>query len=198
MTAKVRGSINPYFGVYKEPIYTTTVSLAADLSQGLAACHRRSLHQSELRGKAAAERDAGHHRQRLRGCGRPSAPRTRGDLATDCSCPDWSNPCKHIAGVYYLLACDLDSDPFLLFELRGMSRERLMKQLSDSPLGRILAEGMTKVETPIEESDSLFTIPAESPPPLAISNSSGKAKAPSAVRTSPPRPASTHAHQERR
>src|SRR5712692_5730540 len=27
VTAKVRGSINPYFGVYKEPTYTTTLAL---------------------------------------------------------------------------------------------------------------------------------------------------------------------------
>src|ERR671939_1769851 len=28
VTARVRGSINPYFGVYKEPIYRTSVALA--------------------------------------------------------------------------------------------------------------------------------------------------------------------------
>ena len=27
VTAKVRGSINPYFGVYKEPTYTTTIAI---------------------------------------------------------------------------------------------------------------------------------------------------------------------------
>src|SRR5689334_6395841 len=27
VTAKVRGSVNPYFGVYEEPVYTTTVAL---------------------------------------------------------------------------------------------------------------------------------------------------------------------------
>ena len=27
VSARVRGSINPYFGVYKEPIYSTTVAL---------------------------------------------------------------------------------------------------------------------------------------------------------------------------
>ena len=48
------------------------------------------------------------------------------DLATDCSCPDWSNPCKHIAAVYYLLGEEFDRDPFLLFKLRGMSREELI------------------------------------------------------------------------
>ena len=27
-------------------------------------------------------------------------PRSCGDLKTECSCPDWSNPCKHIAAAY--------------------------------------------------------------------------------------------------
>ncbi|MCI0478741.1 MAG: SWIM zinc finger family protein [Anaerolineales bacterium] len=30
-------------------------------------------------------------------------PDKRDDLETECSCPDWSNPCKHIAAVYLLL-----------------------------------------------------------------------------------------------
>ena len=38
------------------------------------------------------------------------------DLETDCSCPDWANPCKHIAAVYYLLAERFDDDPFLIFK----------------------------------------------------------------------------------
>ena len=52
------------------------------------------------------------------------------DLKTDCSCPDWSNPCKHIAAVYYLLAEEFDRDPFLIFKLRGMNREDLFTMLS--------------------------------------------------------------------
>ena len=52
------------------------------------------------------------------------------DLKTDCSCPDWSNPCKHIAAVYYLLAEEFDRDPFLIFKLRGMNREDLIAMLS--------------------------------------------------------------------
>jgi uncharacterized Zn finger protein len=51
------------------------------------------------------------------------------DLKTDCSCPDWSNPCKHIAAVYYLLAEEFDRDPFLIFKLRGMNREDLIAML---------------------------------------------------------------------
>lgn len=49
------------------------------------------------------------------------------DLTTECSCPDWSNPCKHIAAVYYLLGEEFDRDPFLLFKLRGMTRQELVE-----------------------------------------------------------------------
>jgi uncharacterized Zn finger protein len=48
------------------------------------------------------------------------------DLSTDCSCPDWANPCKHIAAVYYLLAERFDEDPFLIFKLRGQTKEELI------------------------------------------------------------------------
>jgi uncharacterized Zn finger protein len=51
------------------------------------------------------------------------------DLVTDCSCPDWSNPCKHIAAVYYLLAEQFDCDPFLIFKLRGRAKEEIVEAL---------------------------------------------------------------------
>ncbi len=53
-------------------------------------------------------------------------PQTSRDLETDCSCPDWSNPCKHIAAVYYLLGEEFDRDPFLIFKLRGRTREEIV------------------------------------------------------------------------
>lgn len=56
-------------------------------------------------------------------------PASRGDLETDCSCPDWSNPCKHIAAVYYLLGEQFDADPFLLFRLRGKTKQDIMAML---------------------------------------------------------------------
>ena len=57
-------------------------------------------------------------------------PETETDLDTDCSCPDMSNPCKHIAAVYYLLGDEFDRDPFLIFKLRGITREELMAKMS--------------------------------------------------------------------
>ena len=53
-------------------------------------------------------------------------PNRKDDLETDCSCPDWSNPCKHIAAVYLLLGEEFDRDPFLIFRMRGMDREDLL------------------------------------------------------------------------
>ncbi len=58
--------------------------------------------------------------------GVPLFPETSRDLETDCSCPDWSNPCKHIAAVYYLLGEEFDRDPFLIFKLRGRTRQELV------------------------------------------------------------------------
>ncbi len=55
----------------------------------------------------------------------PLFPQRLSDLRTECSCPDASNPCKHIAAVYYLLAEEVDRDPFLLFRLRGMGQSEL-------------------------------------------------------------------------
>lgn len=53
------------------------------------------------------------------------------DLETDCTCPDWSNPCKHIAAVYYLLAEQFDQDPFLIFKLRGRTKEEIIEALRE-------------------------------------------------------------------
>jgi uncharacterized Zn finger protein len=62
--------------------------------------------------------------------GVPLLPAKLNDLTTSCSCPDGSNPCKHIAAVYCLLGEMFDRDPFLLFQLRGLSREGFVAHLA--------------------------------------------------------------------
>ena len=78
--------------------------------------------QARLRGEAAGRRDAAGHRDgRSRAAGRVALPaQAAATSTTECSCPDWSNPCKHIAAVYYLLGEEFDRDPFLIFRLRGL------------------------------------------------------------------------------
>ncbi len=56
-------------------------------------------------------------------------PDKRAQLHTDCSCPDWANPCKHVAAVHYILGEQFDEDPFMLFRLRGRNQEQLMADL---------------------------------------------------------------------
>ncbi|MCL4422054.1 MAG: hypothetical protein M1115_02595 [Actinobacteria bacterium] len=64
----------------------------------------------------------------------PTAAR---DLVTGCSCPDWANPCKHVAATYFLLAEAFDEDPFLIFQWRGRSREELLESLRSRHLGAL-------------------------------------------------------------
>jgi uncharacterized Zn finger protein len=56
-------------------------------------------------------------------------PPSASELDSACSCPDWENPCKHIAAVYYLLAESFDADPFLIFAWRGRAKEDLLTGL---------------------------------------------------------------------
>lgn len=56
-------------------------------------------------------------------------PRNKRDIDFVCSCPDWGDPCKHSAAVYYLLAEQLDNDPFILFHIRGRKRDAILKAL---------------------------------------------------------------------
>lgn len=86
-------------------------------------------------------------------------PHSLNDFHTHCSCPDWSNPCKHVAGVLYLLAAELDADPFLLFELRGLSRDKLKQELLKSPLGRVLSGAIETDELPLVSATSYYTTP---------------------------------------
>ncbi|MEM6450784.1 MAG: SWIM zinc finger family protein [Cyanobacteria bacterium P01_D01_bin.105] len=56
-------------------------------------------------------------------------PFTLADVNSKCSCPDPKNPCKHIAAVYYQLGDFFREDPFVLFQLRGRSKEQILQAL---------------------------------------------------------------------
>ncbi|BAZ68368.1 zinc finger SWIM domain-containing protein [Fischerella sp. NIES-4106] len=56
-------------------------------------------------------------------------PFTLSDVHSRCSCPDKANPCKHIAAVYYQLGDRFSEDPFVLFQLRGRTKEQIISNL---------------------------------------------------------------------
>lgn len=58
-------------------------------------------------------------------------PEKSSEISTACSCPDWSNPCKHVAAVYYLLGEAFDKDPFLIFRMRGADRDEFTAMLGE-------------------------------------------------------------------
>jgi uncharacterized Zn finger protein len=65
------------------------------------------------------------------------------ELHTDCSCPDWANPCKHVAATYYLIGEEFDRDPFLLFTLRGSTKGEILAELHD-----VAAPSLTRPSEP--------------------------------------------------
>lgn len=120
ITALVRGSrVLPYKVVVQVPIYDDAQWAAVTGAIAAKARHAAALLDGELEpGVLSDARDAGV--DLLPG---------PGDLFPRCSCPDWADPCKHAAAVCYLVADVLDDDAFVLFALRGRSREALLNQV---------------------------------------------------------------------
>ncbi len=56
-------------------------------------------------------------------------PFTLSDIRSKCSCPDKANPCKHVGAVYYQLGDRFSEDPFVLFKLRGRTKEQIISDL---------------------------------------------------------------------
>ena len=86
---------------------------------------------------------------------------TRKELVMNCSCPDWSCPCKHQAAVLYGVGHRLDEKPELLFSLRGLELEELAAGAAAADLA---APGAS--ELPGADLASLFGI--ELAPPDAV------------------------------
>ncbi len=48
------------------------------------------------------------------------------EISFRCDCPDWASMCKHVAAVLYGVGARLDSDPAMLFRLRGVDPDELI------------------------------------------------------------------------
>jgi superfamily II DNA or RNA helicase len=47
-------------------------------------------------------------------------PKRWKEMKRSCNCPDYGDPCKHMAALYYIIAREIDADPQTLFRLRGI------------------------------------------------------------------------------
>lgn len=58
-------------------------------------------------------------------------PFTLSDIRSKCSCPDKANPCKHIGAIYYQLGDRFSEEPFVLFQLRGRTKDQIIAALRE-------------------------------------------------------------------
>jgi uncharacterized Zn finger protein len=121
VTARVTGS--------RSTPYKVTLRLAplgaAAWEKAIAAMGAQALFAAELlAGEMPRDID-----EAFRAGGRSLFPAKEKDLQTACSCPDWANPCKHVAATHYVLGEAFDRDPFLLFELRGRGKDEVLAAL---------------------------------------------------------------------
>jgi uncharacterized Zn finger protein len=159
--AQVRGSVNPYFGVYKEPLYSTSIEFKQISAAKWSAAIALIASKASLISRLMLNEIPDNIEDAFEKLDLNLLPSKASDFETTCSCPDWSNPCKHIAGVYFLLAAKLDQDPFLLFELRGLSREALHDELAKSPLGQALSAELSTLNTIPQPDTSYYTRPTQ-------------------------------------
>jgi uncharacterized Zn finger protein len=163
VTAQVRGSVNPYFGVYKEPLYITTIEFKAISAANWSAAIAYVASKASLISRLMLNEMPDTIEDAFAKLDLNLLPHKKADFKTSCSCPDWGDPCKHIAGVYYLVAAQLDQDPFLLFELKGLSREALQKELAKSPLGQALSAELAVADHAPTPDEGYYTTPKLQP-----------------------------------
>ncbi len=95
-------------------------------------------------------------------------PASWNDIEGACSCPDWAVPCKHMASVIYLVANEIDQNPFLVFELHKFNLFEALKKagytsqesqdiriLSLSRLWEDLPDGTSPAKQPILNLDQI-------------------------------------------
>lgn len=59
------------------------------------------------------------------------------ELACECSCQAWAQPCLHGLAVLTQFTWLIDRDPFQLLHLRGLGRERLLARLHQRSVARV-------------------------------------------------------------
>lgn len=187
--AEVRGKVNPYYGVYEAPVYDTRLQFTpipdAAWSEAIALIGSRAGYVSRLMFNEMPD----EIERPLAELGVGLLPAGHHEIQGSCTCPDYENPCKHIAALYYLLATRLDQDPFLLFELRGLSRADLIRRLKTTRLGSALASALDEAPPDTQPATSFFTRPVEQTPPDNLSPRDywrGQRKLPSGVEPAAP------------
>ncbi|MDR1301162.1 MAG: DEAD/DEAH box helicase family protein [Treponema sp.] len=84
-------------------------------------------------------------------------PKHWNEMKRSCNCPDDGDPCKHMAALYYIIAREIDGDPRILFQLRGINLKAIA-ELFGASLDRELPPPFT-----VEADPSPRNLPLEAP-----------------------------------
>jgi uncharacterized Zn finger protein len=103
------------------------------------------------------------------------------EIKLNCSCPDWATMCKHVAAVLYGVGTRLDTQPELLFKLRGVEHNDLISAATASTLGTTTRpSGRRRTLDPTKLGD-VFGIDLESTPaPIILPKAKAKPTQPAA------------------
>jgi len=105
------------------------------------------------------------------------------EISLDCSCPDWADLCKHVAASLYGVGARLDTNPELLFLLRGVDPSDLIGKVSAAEAVRqaVPADAPTMSESEIAD---VFGIELASASEPLAANPSAQVQASAKVSTS--------------
>ncbi len=139
--AEIIGNKNPYYGIYSTPYYDVEITFRTIPAANWARILRRLGSNANwvthlVLGEVPPTIETAFEGSKVK-----LLPRSRTEIHSNCSCPDYANPCKHVAGVYFTVAAMLERDPLLLFEFRGMDRDELLEAMSRSEFGAALLGG---------------------------------------------------------
>ena len=80
------------------------------------------------------------------------------EIEFDCDCPDWATMCKHVAAVLYGVGARLDSQPEMLFRLRGVNHEELIDAPTEEVVHRVVRQGGRRRTLPADIVSDVFGI----------------------------------------
>jgi uncharacterized Zn finger protein len=103
-------------------------------------------------------------------------PFTLSEVISNCSCPDKANPCKHIGALYYQLAERFAEDPFILFGLRGKTKEQILEGIRLQRCQEIIIQPVQKKNKEIPSDPEAFWRKSEISLPTLIRDNSGTSR----------------------
>lgn len=118
-----------------------------------------------------------------------------GEISLSCNCPDWAVMCKHVAAALYGIGNRLDTEPEMLFLLRGVDASELISEQITLPETRSVRE-----DTLNEESlNDIFGIEMDDDLPSPKSaNQSSKTKSQASRKKSVPQKAASKSARKNR